>query len=140
MHVTTKMISSFYYKKLVKTSELLTRDDSYVPKSKSIFNGDAIRSGLQSSDVFRPQILDSTLKPATTSESGSDKEDKITELTSSPSGGGLPELPNKTLNRRIAIASVLGADGAMLDRRRDHRLHSLSHCWILKHDNLGAIL
>lgn len=65
--VATKPISSFYDKKPVKTSELLTRDDSYVPKSKSIFNGDAIRSGLQSSDVFRPQILDSTLKPATTS-------------------------------------------------------------------------
>ncbi|CAH1437101.1 unnamed protein product [Lactuca virosa] len=51
----------------IKTSELLTRDDSYVTKSKPIFNGDVIRTGLQSNDVFRPQIVDSTLKPATTS-------------------------------------------------------------------------
>lgn len=66
--VTTKPISSLYNdKEPVKTSELFTRDDSYVSKSKSIFNGDGIRAGLRSSDVLKPQIVDSTLKPAITS-------------------------------------------------------------------------
>lgn len=68
MSVTAKPISSLYYdKEPVKTSELYTRDDSYVSKSKSVINGDGIRAGFQSSDVIRPQIVDSTLKPAITS-------------------------------------------------------------------------
>jgi hypothetical protein len=39
-------------------------------------------------------------------ESGTDKDNKTDEVTSSPSGGGLPELPNKSLNRRIAIVLI----------------------------------
>ncbi|KAK9062101.1 hypothetical protein SSX86_019286 [Deinandra increscens subsp. villosa] len=67
--VATKPISSvFYDKQPVKASELVTRDDSYVSKSKSIFIGDGLRAGLlPSSDVIKPQIVDSTLKPAITS-------------------------------------------------------------------------
>lgn len=52
-------------------------------------------------------------------ESGSDKDNKNEEVTSSPSGGGFPELPNKSLNRRIAIVSVLGAVGLFLSGRLD---------------------
>ncbi|XP_076934185.1 thioredoxin-like protein HCF164, chloroplastic [Bidens hawaiensis] len=52
-------------------------------------------------------------------ESGSDKSNKNEEVTSSPSGGGFPELPNKSLNRRIAIVSVLGAVGLFLSGRLD---------------------
>ncbi|XP_024987678.1 plant intracellular Ras-group-related LRR protein 4-like [Cynara cardunculus var. scolymus] len=67
-YASPKPISSLYNDiEPVKTSELFTRDDSYVSKSKSIFNGDGIRAGHRSSDVLRPQIVDSTLKPATTS-------------------------------------------------------------------------
>ncbi|KAK1410540.1 hypothetical protein QVD17_37077 [Tagetes erecta] len=56
--VSQKPISSLLYdKEIVKASELVTRDDSYVSKSKSMFN----------SDVFKPQIVDSTLKPVVTS-------------------------------------------------------------------------
>ncbi|GJV44206.1 plant intracellular Ras-group-related LRR protein 4-like protein [Tanacetum coccineum] len=60
-----KPSSGLYYEKEVgKSAEMFTRDDSYVSKSKSIFNGDGIRSGFQPSDVLRPKIVDSTLKPA----------------------------------------------------------------------------
>ncbi|PWA66331.1 Thioredoxin [Artemisia annua] len=52
-------------------------------------------------------------------ESGSDKDNKTDEVASSPSGGGLPELPNKSLNRRIAIVSVLGAVGLFVSGRLD---------------------
>ncbi|KAD7479152.1 hypothetical protein R6Q59_008040 [Mikania micrantha] len=56
--VTTKPISSLYYdKEPVKASVLVTRDDSYVSKPKSMFNG----------DVLKPQIVDSTLIPVVTS-------------------------------------------------------------------------
>ncbi|XP_076909207.1 uncharacterized protein LOC143566366 [Bidens hawaiensis] len=52
--VVSKPVSSLYFEKeAVKTSELVTRDDSYVSKSKSVFNG----------DVLKPKIVDSTLKP-----------------------------------------------------------------------------
>lgn len=64
--VTTKAVSSLY-KEPVKASELFTRDDSYVSKSKSVFNGDGLRAGFQSTDVLRPQIVDSTLKSAISS-------------------------------------------------------------------------
>ena len=64
----SKPISSLYsHKEPVKVSELFTRDDSYVSKSKSVFNGDSIRAGVRSSDVLRPNIVDSTLKPVTIS-------------------------------------------------------------------------
>ncbi|GJV95110.1 thioredoxin-like protein HCF164, chloroplastic [Tanacetum coccineum] len=52
-------------------------------------------------------------------ESGSDKDNKTNEVATSPSGGGLPQLPNKSLNRRIAIVSVLGAVGLFLSGRLD---------------------
>lgn len=51
-------------------------------------------------------------------ESGSDKDNNNVEDASSPSGG-FPELPNKSLNRRIAVVSVLGAVGLFLSGRLD---------------------
>nr|XP_043631840.1 plant intracellular Ras-group-related LRR protein 4-like [Erigeron canadensis]XP_043631841.1 plant intracellular Ras-group-related LRR protein 4-like [Erigeron canadensis] len=69
--VAAKPVSSLYYDKenVGKSSDLLvTRDDSYVSKSKSVFNGDGLRTGFQSSDVSRPKIVDSTLTPAINSE------------------------------------------------------------------------
>ncbi|CAI9285974.1 unnamed protein product [Lactuca saligna] len=59
----------------------------------------------------KPNPTDSKSEKNSVVESGSDKEEKIPEVTSSPSGGGLPTLPNKSLNRRVAIASILGAVG-----------------------------
>lgn len=52
-------------------------------------------------------------------EPGSDNDKKTDEVASSPSGGGLPEMPNKTLNRRIAVVSVLGAVGLFTSGRLD---------------------
>ncbi|KAK9049092.1 hypothetical protein SSX86_031941 [Deinandra increscens subsp. villosa] len=52
-------------------------------------------------------------------ESGSDKDNKAGEVTSSPSGEGFPALPNRPLNRRIAVVSVLGAVGLFLSGRLD---------------------
>lgn len=54
-----------------------------------------------------------------TVESGSIEDNKTAEVATSPSGGGLPALPNKSLNRRIAVVSVLGAVGFFLSGRLD---------------------
>lgn len=63
---TTKVASSsslYYDEEPVKAKDMFTRDDSYLKKAKTTFYGDGLRSG----DVSKPQILDSTLKPAITS-------------------------------------------------------------------------
>ncbi|KAK9074829.1 hypothetical protein SSX86_003148 [Deinandra increscens subsp. villosa] len=54
-------------KELVKSSHLVTRDDSYVKNSKSAFYGSSIGGGFRSNELSRPQIVDSTLKLAVTS-------------------------------------------------------------------------
>ncbi|KAI4314671.1 hypothetical protein L6164_027559 [Bauhinia variegata] len=63
----TSASSSLYRieKEPVKNSELVTRDDSYVKKSKSTFYGDGF--GIGPGISSKPQIVDSTLKPTTTS-------------------------------------------------------------------------
>lgn len=63
----TSSFSLYYDKESVKTSELFTRDDSFVKKSASNIYGDGFGRGLRSSDISRPMIVDSTLKPAVTS-------------------------------------------------------------------------
>ncbi|XP_071710718.1 plant intracellular Ras-group-related LRR protein 4-like [Rutidosis leptorrhynchoides] len=65
--------SLYYDKESVKTSDLFTRDDSYVKKSKSTIPGDGFSSLLRASDTSRPVIVDSTLKPAVTSGQDGDK-------------------------------------------------------------------
>lgn len=57
----TSAASLYYSEKAapVKTSELITRDDSYVKKAKSSFYSDGIGTIVSST----PHILDSTLKP-----------------------------------------------------------------------------
>ena len=54
----------------IKTSELFTRDDSYVKKTKSSFKTDGIGIGIgfrPSTTSSTPQIFDSSLKPPTIS-------------------------------------------------------------------------
>ncbi|XP_059645251.1 plant intracellular Ras-group-related LRR protein 4 isoform X2 [Cornus florida] len=60
---TTTSSSLYQDKEPVKSSELFTRDDTYLKKAKASFYGDGIGGGLRSSDLSKPQILDSTLKP-----------------------------------------------------------------------------
>lgn len=60
-----KTVSSglFYEKDAVKaSSELFTRDDSYVKKAKPTFSSDGIVGARRSGDVISPQIVDSTLR------------------------------------------------------------------------------
>ncbi|KAH7849969.1 hypothetical protein Vadar_025756 [Vaccinium darrowii] len=59
----TPLSSSLYYdKKPAKSSELFTRDDTYVKKAKATFYAEGIGGGLRSGDALKPQILDSSLK------------------------------------------------------------------------------
>ncbi|KAL8134134.1 hypothetical protein AgCh_009270 [Apium graveolens] len=70
-----KTVSSglFYEKDAVKaSSELFTRDDSYVKKAKSTFSSDGIVGARRSGDVISPQIVDSTLRSV--KSSGQDGE------------------------------------------------------------------
>ncbi|PIN03763.1 Ras suppressor protein (contains leucine-rich repeats) [Handroanthus impetiginosus] len=63
------LLSSGFYNE-ESTKALSTKDDMFLKKSKSSFHVDGVRSG----DVFDgPQIVDSSLKPATTSGQDSDK-------------------------------------------------------------------
>lgn len=52
--------ASLYYSEKEPTSELFTRDDSYLKKTKSSFYSDGVSIGTVKSPA--PQILDSTLK------------------------------------------------------------------------------
>ncbi|XP_076933666.1 plant intracellular Ras-group-related LRR protein 4-like [Bidens hawaiensis] len=62
-----------YEKEPVRTSDLFTRDDSYVPKSESSSVHDGIGRMFRSSDTSRPAIVDSTLKPAISSGDDGEK-------------------------------------------------------------------
>ncbi|CAK9156282.1 unnamed protein product [Ilex paraguariensis] len=72
---TTTSSSSLYFdKEHVKTSEMYTRDDSYLKKAKATFHVDVIGVGLRSGDASTtPQIVDSTLKPAIASGQDGEK-------------------------------------------------------------------
>ena len=61
----TSSSSALYYseKQPIKTSELFTRDDSYVKKTKSSFYADGIGIGIGPSTSSKRQIFDSSLKP-----------------------------------------------------------------------------
>lgn len=62
---TLSSYSNFYEKELVKpTSELVSKDDSFVKKAKTGFRMDGIGTGLRADISPSPQIVDSTLKPA----------------------------------------------------------------------------
>ncbi|PSS00346.1 Plant intracellular Ras-group-related LRR protein [Actinidia chinensis var. chinensis] len=69
---TTSTLSLYYDKQPAKPSELYSRDDTFVKKAKATFHVDGIRGSLRSGDVSTPQILDSSLKSA--SSSGQDGE------------------------------------------------------------------
>lgn len=66
---TSTSTSTSYYseKEPVKTSELFTRDDSYVTKAKSTLYADGLGIGIGPSVSSTAQILDPSLKPPTTS-------------------------------------------------------------------------
>lgn len=67
----TTSSSSFYNaKEPMKASELYSKDDSYLKKAKATFLGDGLRSG---DSLSGPKIVDSTLKPATTSGQDGEK-------------------------------------------------------------------
>ncbi|GFZ09516.1 plant intracellular ras group-related LRR 4 [Actinidia rufa] len=69
---TASTLSLYYDKQPAKPSELYSRDDTFVKKAKATFHVDGIRGSLRSGDVSTPQILDSSLKSA--SSSGQDGE------------------------------------------------------------------
>ncbi|KVI02996.1 plant intracellular Ras-group-related LRR protein 4-like [Cynara cardunculus var. scolymus] len=91
---TTSTSSLSFDKEPVKSPQFFTRDDSYVEKSKSSFHGGAIGGGLRSSEFFRPQIVDSTLKPAITSGPDGEKLSliKLASLIEVSSKKGLKDL------------------------------------------------
>ncbi|KAI3784398.1 hypothetical protein L1987_43497 [Smallanthus sonchifolius] len=70
---TSSAFSLYYDKEPVKSSELFTRDDSYVTKSDSSSIHDGIGRVFRSSDTSRPAIVDSSLKPAFTSGEDGEK-------------------------------------------------------------------
>ncbi|KAK4368238.1 hypothetical protein RND71_012030 [Anisodus tanguticus] len=75
-HTTATTSSSSFYnaKSPVKVSEVYSRDDSYLNKAKATFLVDGIGVGLRSGDASSgPKIVDSTLKPATTSGQDGEK-------------------------------------------------------------------
>ncbi|KAL6993333.1 Plant intracellular Ras-group-related LRR protein 4 [Sarracenia purpurea var. burkii] len=68
---TTSSSSLYHDKEPTKTSELFTRDDSYVKKAKATSFMDGTGVGLRSRDAFKPQIWDSSLKsPSTSGQQG----------------------------------------------------------------------
>lgn len=71
----TTSSSSFYNaKEPMKASELYSKDDTYLKKAKATFLVDGIGVGLRSGDASSgPKIVDSTLKPATTSGQDGEK-------------------------------------------------------------------
>lgn len=61
---TLSSYTNFYEKELVKpSSELFSKDDSFVKKAKTGFRMDGIGAGLRADISPYPQIVDSTLKP-----------------------------------------------------------------------------
>lgn len=92
---TSSSSSSFYNEKeSVKASEpLFARDDMYVKKAKTVFNGLGI--GNRSGDLFAvPKIVDPTLKPATASGQDGDKLSliKLASLIEASAKKGTQEL------------------------------------------------
>lgn len=68
----TTFSSGLHYDKgPAKSSELFTRDDSYVKKGTATFYSDGIAGSIRSGDALTPQILDSSLKiPSTSGQDG----------------------------------------------------------------------
>ncbi|MCD7459404.1 Plant intracellular Ras-group- LRR protein 4 [Datura stramonium] len=97
---TTSSSSLYNAKEPIKASELYSRDDSYLKKTKATFLVDGIGVGLRSGDASSgPKIVDSTLKPATTSGQNDEKLSliKLASMIEVSSKKGSRELilPNK---------------------------------------------
>ncbi|KAK9285667.1 hypothetical protein L1049_024866 [Liquidambar formosana] len=104
--------SGFYYseKDPVKSSELFTRDDSYLKKGKATFFVDGIGAGPLGS--LTPQILDSSLKPASTSGQDGEKLSliKLASLieVSSKKGTRDLDLQNKLMDQIEWLPDSIG--------------------------------
>lgn len=96
----------------VKTSELFTRDDSYVNKSASTIHDDGIRRAIRSTDTSRPMIVDSTLTPTITSGQDGDKLSliKLASLieVSSKKGAKDLNLSNKLMDQIEWLPDSIG--------------------------------
>ncbi|KAK4347554.1 hypothetical protein RND71_033893 [Anisodus tanguticus] len=92
---TTSSPSFYNAKSPVKASQVYSRDDSYLNKAKATFLVDGIGVGLRSGDASSgPKIVDSTLKPATTSRQDGEKLSliKLASMIEVSSKKGSPEL------------------------------------------------
>ncbi|KAJ8544744.1 hypothetical protein K7X08_017327 [Anisodus acutangulus] len=92
---TTTMSSSIFYseKEPVKVSEMVTRDDGYLKKTKPTFQMDGISVGLRSGNAsLAPQIVDSTLKPSTGQDSEKVSLIKLANLIEVSAKKGTTEL------------------------------------------------
>lgn len=96
----------------VKTSELFTRDDSYVNKLESTTYVDGIRRAIRSSDTSRPMIVDSTLNPTIASGENGEKLSliKLASLieVSSKKGAKDLNLSNKLMDQIEWLPDSIG--------------------------------
>ncbi|CAH1433301.1 unnamed protein product [Lactuca virosa] len=101
-----------YSPKTVKSSELFTRDDSYVSKMESTTYGDGIRRKIRSTDTSKPMIVDSTLKPAITSGQEGEKLSliKLASLIEVSSKKGVKDLnlSNKLMDQIEWLPDSIG--------------------------------
>ncbi|GAB4848366.1 Plant intracellular Ras-group- LRR protein 4 [Ancistrocladus abbreviatus] len=97
--------TSFYFEKepVLKSPDLFTRDDSYVQKAKFTFDVDGIRSsvGLASALPPLPQILESSLKPVSSSSAQDGEKLSLIKLAS------LIEVSSKKGTRDLNLRGVL---------------------------------
>ncbi|KAK3015349.1 hypothetical protein RJ639_005621 [Escallonia herrerae] len=66
-----------------------------------------------------PDPTDDSTKEELLVQPGSDDGNKPSEPAGSSAGAGIPEFPNKTVNKQIAVVSVLAAVGLFLSSRLD---------------------
>lgn len=64
--VTTSSSNLYLDKEPIKRSELFTRDDSYVKNAKATLSVDGFGGNFRSANIMKPQIVDPSLKPAST--------------------------------------------------------------------------
>ncbi|KAF8377956.1 hypothetical protein HHK36_031345 [Tetracentron sinense] len=99
-------------KESTRSSELFTRDDSYVKKAKGTFYVNRIGVGQAQASSSRLQILDSTLKPAIISGQDGDKLSliKLASLIEVSSKKGTPELnlQNKLMDQIDWLPDSIG--------------------------------
>uniref|UniRef100_A0A7N0ZSC8 Disease resistance R13L4/SHOC-2-like LRR domain-containing protein n=1 Tax=Kalanchoe fedtschenkoi TaxID=63787 RepID=A0A7N0ZSC8_KALFE len=105
----TGSIFSSSGKEVTKSSELFTRDDSYMTKSKAKLYADGVGTN---SGFAKPQIVDSTLNPSVTSGQDADKRSliRLASLIEASSKKGTKELnlQNKLLDQVEWLPDSIG--------------------------------